>query len=250
MGVPQYPRNLATEWNQMKREVKSAFTTGNLRTGMAKIGARVIEITGELVLNAGAKLVTKYENGNTAFEVGRFYLTSGETAQGFYFKRPDGSLSLWGYSTDNGSGWLGLYDRMGNIIISDDGASGKGLARPWLTYNVQRTKEVIDPSDKVTTGTWTPVQTIAGRAQHPKIYVYGLFQVFDSDTAQWRLKDTDTGEILYTNPISTAVWAGCTVNHPDYFFDKEFKYDIEVRRASGTGRGAGYTPTIVMGRQT
>ncbi|TNH21442.1 hypothetical protein FHG89_31635 [Micromonospora orduensis] len=53
MGTPNYPPNMGDEWNKLKRDVKGAFTSANLRVGMAKIGAKVVEVSGRLNITNG-----------------------------------------------------------------------------------------------------------------------------------------------------------------------------------------------------
>lgn len=245
MGTPQYPKDLTSEWNKLKKDVKGAFTSANLRVGMAKIGAAVIEVTGELMLNAGAKLTTKWENGLYSSYIGAF-----NDLKGFWFYRPNGELAMAAFGDEDGNGFLAIYDKEENIIVSDDGASGKGLARPWIPYQVTRTIDITVPRDFITTGTYTPVHTIHGRAQHPRIHIDGYFRADGADTGSWRLRDPDTGAVLATSPTRASGFDELEADIVDYEFDKIFKYDIEVRRASGAGLGVGFTPTYVMGRQS
>lgn len=38
MGTPNYPKDMATEWNKLKRDVKDAFTSANQNIGKNKVG--------------------------------------------------------------------------------------------------------------------------------------------------------------------------------------------------------------------
>lgn len=62
MGIPNYPKNLADEWSSLKRDVRGAATSANLRTGMAKIGAKVVEIAGRLDITSGTLNVFDDQN--------------------------------------------------------------------------------------------------------------------------------------------------------------------------------------------
>lgn len=252
MGTPNYPRDMASEWNKLKRDVKDAFTSANLRTGMAKIGAKVIEVTGELALNAGAKLRARYANNNTAFLVGQ-HNNGVSPVEGVLIYRPNGQATFWSWGdSETGDGFWAFYDKNGNVILSDDGASGIGLGRPWLSYNVVRTQEFFLPSDIVTSSSFTPVHTISGNMQHPKIKMILYPYITDNDVAQVRLRNPSSGATLYTsgNLSSPAPIINFTADHDEYSFSKEFKYDLEIRRVSGTGPGVGVTVAQAVGRQS
>lgn len=249
MGTPNYPKNFSSEWNQLRRDVKNAFTSANLRTGMAKIGAKVIEITGELAMNAGAILRAKYTSGGSALYVGPVTL-GGQPAQGVLINRPDGSRAFDVTGAEDGQGFIGIWDRSSHVIFSDDAVSGQGVARPWIPYTPIETAKLTSPSVIVTTSTWTSVHTVQGIMQHPKMRLGGGFIAFGSDTGKIRL--ISGGSSFWESPVLGPgfVWYRETIAHPNYQFDDEFTYDIQVMRNSGAGAGVGFTPTYIMGRQS
>jgi hypothetical protein len=60
--------------------------------------------------------------------------TDGSQQQAVLMRRQDGSLAISAFASD-GSGanqFVALWDASGNIVMSDDAASGVGLARPYL----------------------------------------------------------------------------------------------------------------------
>lgn len=252
MGTPNYPRDMASEWNQVKRDVKNAFTSANLRTGMAKIGAKVIEVTGQLALNAGATLISRYANNNVSMLVGKH--TSGDRdIQGFYFRRPDGTLAMWAWGDEDNEGFLSIYDKQGHTIFGDDGASGQGLARPYIPYNVVRTSDLITAPTVNTTTTFQGHVTVAGYSQHPKIHLRCYLYVTGNDVAQVRLYDPDTSTAMFTSGNIAATdnpFLDILVPHTEYGFGEYFKYDVEARRVSGTGAGVGVSVLITEGRQS
>lgn len=250
MGTPNYPKDLASEWNRLRRDVKGAFTSANLRTGMAKIGAKVIEITGQLILNAGAKLIAKYDNNVDAFLVDQAFL-DGQPVGRVMIQRYDGTRLFEVFGGPTEPGFFYFKDRNANIIFSDDAVSEVGLARPWIPYNVTRTKLFGLPDDLITSSTYTAVQTIHGQMQHPKMkFIYWPY-ILGSDVAQYRLRNPDTGTVLYesANLPASAVGQNVTASHENYVFGNDFKYDLEVRRVSGTG-SVGATISYAMGRQS
>lgn len=252
MGTPNYPRDMASEWNQMKRDVKNAFTSANLRTGMAKIGAKVIEITGQLSLNAGATLITRYTNNNTSMLVGK-HSTGDTPIQGFWFRRPDGTIAIWAWGDDNNNGFLAMYDKQEHVIFGDDGASGQGLSRPYIPYNVVKTSEIFVAPTINTTATFSPHMTVAGFKQHPKIFLRCYLYVLGNDVAQVRLYDPNTSTVMFTSGLVSAAdssYLDILVPHVDYNFGEYFKYDVEIKRAAGTGPGVGVIVLVTEGRQS
>lgn len=251
MGTPNYPKDMASEWTQLRRDVKNAFTSANLRTGMAKIGAKVIEITGELALNAGARFRAKFTNNNDALYVGPGSI-NGQPVQVVLINRPDGSRALEVFGGDTVSGYLAIWDRDGHIIFSEDSGAGQGIARPWIPYNFLRTSSLISPP-LMTSSSFAAHVTISGVAQHPKIRVKMFVRCTGTDTAQVRLNDPSSGTVIaQSGTISGDALHAVTLegDHPNFEFGDDFKYDIEIRRVSGTGSGVGVEVHQATGRQT
>ncbi|MFI7431327.1 hypothetical protein ACIBPB_30460 [Micromonospora sp. NPDC049836] len=248
MGTPNYPRDLASEWQKLRRDVKGAYTSANMRTGMAKIGARVIEITGELILNAGAKLAAKYENGVEAFTVRKAYL--GEEPVGeVVIRRYDGTAALEVFGGPNEPGYFAINDQSGNIILSDDGATRQGLARPYLSYTFARTSILTVPQDLTTSSSFVPHATIMNIMQHPKLRVMVYVTTNGSDVAQVRIK-AGSGVVATSGNVTNG-WLELTGSHMNYNFGDTFQYDVEIRRVSGSSaQGVGFTPVYAMGVQS
>lgn len=249
MGTPRYPRDFASEWTQLKRDVKNAYTSANMRTGMAKIGAKVIEITGELIMNAGARLVAKYDNGVDAFAVEQVPLGD-DTVNQVMIRRYDGSpcLEVWG--GEGNPGYFAISDQSGHIILSDDGVTGQGLARPYLSYTAFRTSRLTSPEELTTSSSFTPQFTIINQQQHPRIRILVYVQCNGSDVAQVRIKDVSSGTAVAQTANVTSGWHYLEGNHANYSFGDEFQYDIEIRRVSGTSAGVGMTFVYGMGIQS
>ncbi|MBQ1045324.1 hypothetical protein KBX03_22705 [Micromonospora sp. C72] len=228
--------------------MRSNFTSANMRKGMAKIGARVIEITGELILEAGAKLSAKYENGVEAFAVQKAWYGDIPVGQ-VLIKRFNGSPAMEVFGGSDEPGFFAIYDQENNIILSDDAVSKKGLARPYIPYEVFRIPDLTSPADLTTSSTFVPHHGIINQQQHPKIRVLVYVHCNGSDVAQVRLRDAST--VIATSPnLSGDQWYYLEGSHVGYEFGKEFQYDIEIRRVSGTSSGVGFTPIYAMGIQS
>lgn len=249
MGTPLYPKDMASEWNKLRRDVRNAFTSANLRTGMAKIGAKVIEITGQLALNAGAILTAKYDNNIDALRIGPV-TWNGLPAGQFAVKRFDGSIALQVFGGTGVTGYFSIQDPAGHIIMSDDAISGQGLARPWLPYTWYRTNQMFSPLDISTSTTFATHHSLFGYMQHPKINIMGWVQCNGSDTAEVRIRQPGSGKIVATSGTVGSGWIILVGNHDEYEFGNGFQYDIEVRRVSGTGTGVGFTIVRAYGQQS
>lgn len=249
MGTPNYPRDLASEWNKLRRDIKGAFTSANVRTGMAKIGAKVIEVTGELILNPGAQFGLKYKNGNYAMRL-RNAIIGGKDVQQISFYRYDTTAVMQMYSGEGEPGFFSVFDQDGNIIISNDAGSGQGLARPWLPYTFIDYDDLLLPKKMITSSTFSSVHHVAGFMQHPRVEIYGYLRADGSDVAEIRVKNPNTGTVLYTASGQTTGWKSMVFNHQDYEFGNGFSYDVEIRRTSGTSTGVGFTVTKAHGVQS
>lgn len=249
MGTPNYPKDMASEWNQLKRDVRNAFTSSNLRTGMAKIGAKVIEITGTLALNAGATLIAKYDNGVNALRLGPS-IYNGITVGQFTVRRYDGSTAMQVFGGPGVAGFFSIHDQAGNIIFSDDSASGQGIGRPHLAYSWVRTSQITTPQDLSTSTSFSAHHSLFGQMQHPRIQIMGYVTCNGSDLAEVRLRQPGSGKVVSTTGTVGTGWVWLEGPHDEYDFGKDFQYDVEVRRVSGTSTGVGFTIVKAEGRQT
>ncbi|MEV4269499.1 hypothetical protein [Micromonospora aurantiaca (nom. illeg.)] len=248
MGTPKYPKNFSDEWRQIKRDVKNAYTSSNSRKGMAKIGTRIIEVTGELILEAGAKLAAKYENGVEAFAVQKSWYGDIPVGQ-VLIRRFNGSPAMEVFGGADDTGFFAIYDQNNNIILSDDGVTKKGLARPYIPYGSFRIPDLTTPADLTTSSTFVAHHGIINQQQHPRIRVLVFVHCNGSDVAQVRMKDAST--VIATSPnLSGDQWYYLEGEHAGYEFGKEFQYDLEIRRVSGSSSGVGFTPIYAMGIQS
>lgn len=252
MGTPNYPKDMATEWQKMKRDVKGAFTSGNSRKGFQSLGKGLVDIFIGLVLHPGSYLSSLYSNGQESLFIGQ-HNVAGQDVEGLIIRRPNGSLTFWAYgSTVTGDAFWSFWDKSGNIVFSDDAASGTGLARPWIPYNTFRTSLLQTPQDVTSSTSYVTHQTVVGYMQHPRIQINAYLASATSpftDTSQIRLVNPTGGAILATSSAVANDYVWITANHPDFEFGKWFKYDIQIRRVSGSG-SVGFTVLTTNGVQT
>lgn len=238
MGTPNYPRDMATEWQKLKRDVKNTFTSANTRPGTQSIGTRVVDIFTGLVLHAGAFFRALYSNETEAVLIGRHKDSLGNEVEGLVIRRPNGSTVLWAFGTaDTGDAFWAMYDKNTNIIFSDDAASGTGIARPWLPYTFVRTNAILNPTDTTTSLVYVSHHTIEGYMQHPRITItaYIRGQNATTDVGQIQLMNPTTGNVLGTSITTANDFVTITAEHDEYMFGAQFTYDIQIKKVSGSG---------------
>lgn len=97
---------------------------------------------GDVNVGPGGKVLAKHPNGKWLMLVGgydgpstSYNMPDGSPQPMALIYREDGSLALGMYDPDPSNGlqqFLALFDRGGNVIMSDDAGSGQGLARPYI----------------------------------------------------------------------------------------------------------------------
>jgi hypothetical protein len=249
-GTPLYPKDMATEWMNLKKQVKGAFTSGNSKTAFAKIGAGAVSIFTSLVVEAGAFVQTKYENGESGFYFGHL-LVGGLPAEGIIMRRPDASLLFSSYAEiDTGNGFTAIYDKSGNIIISDDSVSEVGLARPWIPLTFADTTEIATPpAGRQTSGTTDVVVVSTLTAvQHPVLRMNAyVYVAVGGSTCNYKVKDVGTGATLLSG-TTTGGYVQDEFAIPGDFSENH-QIDVTIRRASGSG-AVGITVLSLMGKQS
>jgi hypothetical protein len=251
-GIPLYPKDQGTEWMNLKQQVKNAFTSANARVPYQKIAASIVRIASSLEILAGAFLKFTYENNTDGIYIGSGISFSGEPHEGMYIRRNTGETMFTALTAiDDGAGFTGVWDKSGNIVLSDDAVSGQGLGRPYIPYTFGVTAELTTPPanrQNSTTSDLAIYSTIAP-IQHPKMsfWAYVYIQTGGS-TAEVKVKDITTGATLYTSGGVGGGWLNA--NFPiSYSFGEQHQLDITIRRASGSNN-VGLTLGEVFGVQS
>lgn len=111
------------------------------------------------------------------------------TLKGFETYRSDGSLMLiaeTGPAVAHG-GFFGVLDRNGRIIMSDDAASGHGLATPHVGAAILLSNDVTT-WPKTTSGSWTEISRGFLEIQNPRVQWFIEHGCDGGVTGQVRLK--------------------------------------------------------------
>lgn len=247
-----YPKDMGTEWNRLKQDVKSAFTSANSRQPYQKIAAGILKVSTSLEVLAGAYIKFIWSTGDTGMYMGRFTLL-GVPYDGLLVYQQSGGFAFSSYNkVSDGSGFTAIYDGAGNVVVSDDSIAAKGLARPWISHTFTNTTEIAAPpaarqtantTDTALVSTITPIQ-------HPRmtIWLYVYIQTSPA-TATVKIKDITSGETLYTSSAVAAGYQHFTFDMGTWTFGDDHQIDVTIARASGTGN-VGLTVLSLTGRQS
>lgn len=250
MGL-NYPKDQGTEWMKLQRGIKNAFTSANSRIPYQKIAAGILRVSSSLSVLAGAFLEFIYSTGQTGIYAGTFAFGS-DAVEGIAIYRPTGVASFYSlFKTSDGSGYSAILDSSGNIIVSDDSASGKGLARPWLPYTFVNTAELASPPSSRQNSTTTDLEFVTLRTpiQHTKMAYEGYVYIQTGGaTCEIKFKNLTTGVTMHSFTSSGGFVSG-TFSVGDWNFGDVHQIDITGRRASGTGN-VGFTLLSLHGRQS
>lgn len=115
---------------------------------------------------------------------------------GFWLGRPgltpSQAVSVFGTGEGGDLGFVGLWDRAGNYIVTDDAESGQGLARPYLSLPIG---ELSAPTATTTSGTFVDVAAGATALHHPVLYAYMLVRS-DNGTTTGEVRLTLNGNVI------------------------------------------------------
>lgn len=250
-GTPNYPKDMGTEWMNLKQQVKSAFTSANSRVPYQKIAAGVLKVSSSLEVLAGAFIKFSYGAGGLGMLLGR-HVTGGEPAEGIFIRRNDGSLAMWIYNRiSDGFGFSALYDQDSNGIFTDDGVGKRGIGRPWISAGWANTTELTSPPAARQTGGTTDVAVITTQynVQHPYVHYAAYCWTATTATVEVKFKDPGTGVTFHTTTVSNGYFSGDFALPSDWSFGYDIIMDVTIRRASGSGN-VGITLLGLYGRQS
>ncbi|MFJ2631051.1 hypothetical protein ACIO6U_03680 [Streptomyces sp. NPDC087422] len=248
--LPPDLTTLARQVADLRREL-SELRAGR-RLESAAIGAGGLKIT------KGGRLATETPGGQRVLDSGAISSAAyahpdGSPQQAFFIRREDGTLALSLYANPSGSGFaqfVALWDRAGNIVVSDDAASGVGVARPYIPFTLAPALGTgWDYWPRTTSATMADLLVGQIYKQQPKAAVV---VVAATDTAG------TTGQLQLT--ISgTAVGAAQAVTTSGNFFTftadltaydhmQQIAVSVAGRRTAGTGalRANFYTASTIQ----
>lgn len=164
MGIPRYPKDMASEWQKTQRDIKNLFTSANVRKALTQVSTGALDILGTLNILPGGKMNAQYTNGNSAMYIGP--VSDGNAqGEGVIFRRGDGSevIYLEGFSDEAST--FRITDKNEEIIVSDDELGG--LSHPYIPHPFSTVVNM--PSNN--TGTFVTVQKTWIQKQHPRLHI-------------------------------------------------------------------------------
>lgn len=240
VGTPNYPQSFPDAFRQLKSRLADTRTAANTRQAMTIVKAATLTFLGDLVVEAGGRLIARYTPEKAALVVGRHRYD--EAYKGIWMYRPQGELLFATYDDGFGAGFFAFYDRNQTILFSEDAATGWGMAEPRLNYPLPQR---ADPNAIV--ATWgqtntTSLETI-GRCYatitHPRIQMVTNTANDSGVTGEYFLSvngtqasSTATGAV---NETFTVPGWGVSIKPGDY---AHIEYRARVTGGSGKVYGA------------
>ncbi len=172
-----------------------------------------------------------------------------EVAYGVEVRRLSGGLQARFFDTADGNGYAAIFDEAGNVIFSEDTASGQGVALPYLAYRAMPYSEVLSPPQLTVSATFEKLHRIHAQKAQPWVRTYLIVSTAADTTAQIILTQS-SGQI--GNPLDVPVatngyfWLDAPVTGG---FMEAITVDVEARRTGGTGN-VRVAVAIATGRQS
>lgn len=174
------------EIDDLKRQILALKTALTLQS--SSVGAGGMRVNGGRVTIDGGSFRVIDENGTDIVFFGE--LSNGSI--GWTFRYDDGR-ALFNRQGLPGQQFWGFWDQSDNIVLSNDAATGVGLARPWLPYhlivteNAEQGSSYMWPSTTVSTA-GTHLLGAVVPIQHPRIRIGGNVLTDGGGTGHWRLR--------------------------------------------------------------
>jgi hypothetical protein len=196
---------------------------------------------GATSIDHGALTILDPADGSILFQAGELAI-SYPNSLGFIARRRDGTAAIANFSTPDGGGFSAIYDKQVNVIVSDDGASGQGLGRPWLPISFSLPgSQVPAGAETTTSGTFVTIWEARYQKQHPRFYAYVLLRCSDGTTSG-EIQLVKNGGVLPEDIIQgpTAIPLGyfsfgTLIGTVPGDFGEEMSIDIMLRRTAGAG---------------
>jgi hypothetical protein len=148
------------------------------------------------------------------------------------------AFSIADFDTADGyQQYIGLFDRAGNTIVSDDTNSGTGLARPHIP--VGQWTDNLTPTATTTSASFVNLQVLIGEWQHPRVALQAIYQSSSAGTTgEVRCVDSDGIQIGTTQTVNSLDFAFSTFGTPAVLpgdFGAAKVLYLQARRTGGTG---------------
>lgn len=232
MAQINQPSNLLDRIRALEKEIDAVRKRVGL--GNATIS------TGDLTIQKGGTFRLLHPNGTVIAKIGDLGAIGGEEVWGVGISRPDGTEAFSVYGTESGgSTYLAIRDRSGNIVFSDDGLTGAGLATPYLNGLIAPSGTADNISacwPRTSSASYTEIMTGTIPATHPRLSI-DMTAATDSGvagSARVLINGTQVG-----SAITGGNWLTIDADIPGWgdtvgFLD-EVTVSVQAKRNSGTG---------------
>lgn len=220
MAQTNQPANLLDRIVRLERELAEVRKRAGLGNAVSRGSFRFVDTAGNLRIyfgpvaygpNVTMGWIMRRATGGTVFELGG--------------------------GSDTSQFWA-LRDEDGNILVGDDAATGQGLARPYIPLQAVPTSWHVTRQQSTTNTGFTPLWTVSGLRQHPRLQVHLMVQCDVGVSAEIRVNDPTTSTVI-AGPLSLAAGAFTYVTLvgalPAGAYMAQFKVDVEMRVAGGAG---------------
>lgn len=225
-------------WEQVRRiaqgEVAKAMRSGSVRNSSVSAG-------GQFTIRNGA-LVVESDAGQTSAFFGGIYPATpdGKRQPGFILYREDGSKAAAMYDPAPGptpsdyKQFFALYDRDGNIVLSDDTETGLGLARPYVPFFFYSAR-FTDTPQVTSSATFETLWLATAYKQNPISYVAAASVASAGTTGEVRVlvNGVQLGTTQSVTSTSAAHAFGPSLVTGDAF--STLTVQIQARVTSGAG---------------
>lgn len=208
--------DLGREQAEVKRDLEAARSAR--RAEHTSISADSFSVHGgKLIVDQNGELQVITADGTILVSLGALEDFNG-LSRGWRLNYEDGTRALALGGTTGRQVWQ-AYDLAGNYIMTSDGVSGKGLARPYLNYRVVPTTSAesvapraLWPSTTSTTG----IGLLEGYnvVWHPKLAYRVVTITSDGGGMDWAIKFDDviaaTGSNTQQGQVDTPGWGDTT----------------------------------------
>ncbi|MBB5828148.1 hypothetical protein [Micromonospora carbonacea] len=223
-----------------------AFNAGDILRRLRDLERAVRELSASRRLEAasigrggisvnGGTFTTRDIDGRTLAAMGQL----GDDYRGTWLARAGGSVAfaVYGSNAPDDEGFVSLWDKNGNYIVSDDAWSGRGLARPYIPIPVQ---DYAPPTATTTSSTFVDVVAGMTAIQHPVLFAYLLVRASDAGTAgeiRATIEDVPVGDpIAVALGSYTETYIGpVALDVPATSYGGLRRIAVQARRTSGSG---------------
>lgn len=248
--IPPDPTTLARRVAALEAQVRELRAARRLENATVGAGGLNVAHGGRFAMYtaAGARMLDIGAIADPAYNT-----PDGSTQQAHFMRRQDGTagLSLFAAPGSGSRQFLSLWDAAGNIVMSDDAASGVGLGRPYLPVPMWPGTDGGWDYWPRTSGT-SMVELWGGQIyrQQPRLVVIARASM-DTSGATGQVQLTVNG-IAQGSPQAVSFSVGFFTFGPidltSYAYMQQIGIAVTGRRATGTGaiRAAVYSAYTIQ----